>query len=56
MLFRSDILLVDSVAGEVKKGTVENLELGQEVDLFGAKASDRCFVANDVIVDLSAVP
>jgi hypothetical protein len=49
------ILLVDTDAGEVEQGTVENLELGQNVDLFGTTASDSCFVANEVIVDVSAV-
>jgi hypothetical protein len=53
---QAHILLVDTDAGEVKKGNVENLELGQNVDLFGATASDSCFDANEVIVDVSAVP
>ena len=51
----AEILLVDTAASEVKLGTVENLELGQDVDLFGAKASDSCFDANQVIVDVAAI-
>ena len=51
----AEILLVDTAASEVKLGTVENLELGQDVDLFGAKASDSCFDANQVIVYVAAI-
>ena len=51
----ADILLVDTQASEVTMGTVEDLELGQDVDLFGATAADSCFDASEVIVNLSAV-
>jgi hypothetical protein len=51
----ADILLVDTESSEVKMGTMENLELDQDVDLFGVTAADSCFNANEVIVDVSAV-
>ena len=49
------ILLVDTELSEVKVGSVANLELGQDVDLFGTEAADSCFEADEVIVDVSAV-
>jgi len=47
------ILLVDTVASEVTVGTIDDLELGQMVDLFGLPAADSCFEANEVIVDVA---
>lgn len=48
----ADILLVDTAASEVTMGTIDDLALGQMVDLFGATAEDSCFDANEVIVDV----
>lgn len=50
----ADILLVDESASEVTMGTVEDLALGQSVDLFGTTAVDECFDANEVIVEVPA--
>jgi len=49
------ILLVDTDLSEVQKGSFEGLKIGQSVDLFGAKAADSCFDANQVIVDVAAI-
>jgi len=48
----ADILLVDTAASEITMGTIDDLALGQVVDLFGATAEDSCFDANEVIVDV----
>jgi Domain of unknown function (DUF4382) len=48
------ILLVDITASEVTMGGFEDLAVGQLVDLFGTTATDGCFDANEVIVDLNA--
>jgi len=48
----ADILLVDTAASEVTVGTIDDLALGQMVDLFGATAMDSCFDANEVIVEV----
>jgi len=50
----ADILLVDEAASEVTMGTIDDLALGQVVDLFGTTAVDSCFDANEVLVDLNA--
>jgi hypothetical protein len=52
----ADILLVDTAASEVESGSIDDLELGQDVDLFGDEAVDSCFMANEVIVEVFAVP
>jgi len=52
----ADILLVDEAAAEVTMGTIDDLALGQVVDLFGVTAVDSCFDANELIVDLNASP
>ncbi len=49
------ILPEDTELSEVQTGSIEDLELGHSVDLFGAKASDSCFDANQVIVDVAAI-
>lgn len=48
----ADILLVNESASEVTMGTIDDLALGQAVDLFGTTAEDSCFEANEVIVDV----
>jgi len=50
----ADILLVDEAASEVTMGTIDDLALGQMVDLFGITAVDSCFDANEVIVEVVA--
>ena len=50
----ADILLVDEAASEVTTGTIEDLALDQNVDLFGITATDSCFDANEVIVEIVA--
>ena len=52
----ADILLVDTSASEAKMGTIDDLALGQIVDLFGVTATDSCFDANEVIVEVLAAP
>ena len=47
------ILLVDTAASEVTAGTIDDLAVGQLVDLFGATSMvDSCFEADEVIVDV----
>ena len=48
-------LLVNKALSEVQKGSIEDLEVGHSVDLFGAKASDSCIDANQVIVDVATI-
>ena len=48
------ILLVDVAASEVSAGTIDDLAVGQMVDLFGQVAADSCFEANEVIVEVPA--
>jgi len=48
----ADILLVDEAASTVTMGTIDDLALGQNVDLFGMTAVDSCFDANEVIVEV----
>lgn len=48
----ADILLVDEAASEVTMGTINDLAVGQMVELFGATAADSCFEANEVIVEI----
>jgi hypothetical protein len=52
----ADILLVDAAASEVTMATIDDLALGQLVDLFGAVATDGCFEADEVIVEVVAAP
>lgn len=46
------ILLVDEAASEVTMGTIDDLAIDQNVDLFGTTAVDSCFDANEVIVEV----
>ena len=48
----ADILLVDEAASTVTMGTIDNLKLGQMVDIFGITAIDSCLDANEVIVEV----
>jgi hypothetical protein len=48
----ADILLVDEAASEVTMGTIDDLAVGQMVDLFGTTAADSCLDANEVIVEV----
>lgn len=50
----ADILLVDAAASEVTIGTINDLAVGQVVDLFGITAVDSCFDANEVLIDVNA--
>jgi len=50
----ADILLVDEAASTVTMGTIDDLALGQIVDIFGMTAADSCFDANEVIVEVVA--
>lgn len=52
----ADILLVDTAVSEAQAGTVDDLALGQMVDLFGVTAADSCFEANEVIVEVVPAP
>ena len=52
----ADILLVDTAASEAKTGTIDDLAVDQMVDLFGVTATDSCFDANEVIVEVVATP
>jgi len=52
----ADILLVDVAASEVTMGTIDDLALGQSVDLFGTMATDGCFEADEVLVEVVAAP
>ena len=52
----ADILLVDAAASEVTMGTIDDLAVDQFVDLFGATATDGCFEADEVIVEIVAAP
>ncbi|MBT8098654.1 MAG: DUF4382 domain-containing protein, partial [Gammaproteobacteria bacterium] len=48
------ILLVDAAAGTATMATIDELSVGQIVDLFGAM--NECFDAHEVIVDVNASP
>jgi hypothetical protein len=50
----ADILLVDEAASEVTQGSIDDLAVGQNVDLFGWTAVDSCFDANEIIVEVAA--
>ena len=49
----ADILLVDEVASEVTIGTIDSLENGQTVEVFGTAPTDGIFEANEIIVDVT---
>jgi hypothetical protein len=48
----AQILLVDVAASEVMAGTIEDLAVDQLVDLFGEFATDSCFMADEIIVEV----
>ena len=48
----ADIVFVDEAASEVTMGSIDDLAVGQTVDLFGMTAADECFDANEVIVEV----
>lgn len=48
----ADIVFVDEAASEVTMGSIDDLAVGQTVDLFGMTAVDECFDANEVIVEV----
>jgi hypothetical protein len=48
----ADIVFVDEAASEVTMGSIDDLAVGQTVDLFGMTAPDECFDANEVIVEV----
>jgi hypothetical protein len=48
----ADIVFVDEAASEVTMGSIDDLAIGQTVDLFGVTAADECFDANEVIVEV----
>ena len=50
----ADVLLVNEAASEVTMGTIDDLAVDQNVDLFGITATDSCFDANQVIVEVVA--
>ena len=50
----ASILLVDTANSEVTPGTFDDLADDQVVDLFGMMATDNCFDADEVIVDVDA--
>ncbi|MGB5164045.1 MAG: DUF4382 domain-containing protein [Woeseiaceae bacterium] len=52
----ADVLLVDDANSTVTLGTFADLALGQSVDVFGESVADSCFEANEVIVEVVAMP